>query len=451
MPIVTFKNTVFTNENKIRFNNSPNSQGGFNLLDGIDYEIGEFVNVLEGPLGSRTREHIKDGITYSLTYLFDVCYTASSCFYLNSQNQKIRSLSLKVDGQFVISVFELDVLLTRLALQGDIPAEIRAQKIALTETMFANNDTIYGGNNDDIIYGYGGNDTIYGGAGNNQLFGGTGDDFLSVRSQGGNNYLDGGEGNDTLIGGDGNDTLFGGSGIDFLDGGLGIDTAVYELANNNYALSKMRDGDIIVLSVSGQQERIVGIELIKFSDKTVDAKDLNYIGTYSEVSSNNLHAVHRFYNTRDKAYFYTSNPNEKTSIINNSFSNETSSSTDTSWPYVYQGSTFEKSHTYSGATPLFRFYNTQTGHHFFTASQDEANYVKAKVISDSWPFNYEGVAFNVYANDPTPNSQGSEIAVHRFYSPSLNRHFYTANQTEVAEIKLTGQWNYEGIGFWGEI
>jgi len=53
--------------------------------------------------------------------------------------------------------------------------------------------------------------------------------------------------------------------------------------------------------------------------------------------------------------------------------------------------------------------------------------------------------------DPTPNSQGEEIAVHRFYSPSLNRHFYTADLTEVDQMQLTGIWNYEGIGFFGEV
>ncbi len=69
--------------------------------------------------------------------------------------------------------------------------------------------------------------------------------------------------------------------------------------------------------------------------------------------------------------------------------------------------------------------------------------------SGLWPFNYEGVAMQVYANDPT-SFVGEEVAVPRFYNPTLNRHFFTGDETEVAEIKLTGVWNYEGIGFWGE-
>jgi V8-like Glu-specific endopeptidase len=227
-------------------------------------------------------------------------------------------------------------------------------------------------------------------------------------------------------------------------------TVEYPNLSSNYAVSRKGSGEIEIIFHSGAKERLIGIDQVKFADKTVNSKDVSYIGTYTDVSETNFQAAHRFYNTRDKAYFYTGDPNEKNSVLLSSTPNA-SGLADTSWPYVYQGSTFEKAHTYNGGTPLFRFYNTETGHHFFTASKDEADYVKGKSDSGQWPFKYEGVAFNVYASDPTPNTQGQEVAVHRFYSPELNRHFYTANQTEVDEIKLTGQWKYEGIGFWGEI
>ena len=57
----------------------------------------------------------------------------------------------------------------------------------------------------------------------------------------------------------------------------------------------------------------------------------------------------------------------------------------------------------------------------------------------------------MYSSDPTPNSVGEELAVHRFYSPSLNRHFFTGDTEEVNLIQLTGIWNYEGVAFYGEI
>ena len=76
--------------------------------------------------------------------------------------------------------------------------------------------------------------------------------------------------------------------------------------------------------------------------------------------------------------------------------------------------------------------------------------IKGKIASGEWPFNYEGTRFSVYSGDPTPNFQGDEIAVHRFYSDTLNRHFFTADAEEVNLMKLTGVWDYEGIAFWGE-
>ena len=77
--------------------------------------------------------------------------------------------------------------------------------------------------------------------------------------------------------------------------------------------------------------------------------------------------------------------------------------------------------------------------------------IKAKSASGEWPFNYEGTRFSVYSADPTPGYVGQEIAVHRFYSPTLNRHFFSADQAEVDRIELTGVWNYEGLAFWGEV
>ena len=46
---------------------------------------------------------------------------------------------------------------------------------------------------------------------------------------------------------------------------------------------------------------------------------------------------------------------------------------------------------------------------------------------------------------------GMRLAVHRFYSPSLNRHFFTGDSDEASKMQLTGIWNYEGVGFYGEI
>ena len=123
------------------------------------------------------------------------------------------------------------------------------------------------------------------------------------------------------------------------------------------------------------------------------------------------------------------------------------------WPYVYQGATFEVAHSYLDSdllVPVHRFYNTKTGHHFFTTSEDEANTVKAKSASGEWPFVYEGTRFNVYSDDPNPDQALDETMVWRFYSPSLDRHFFTGFRSEAEALQLTGVWNLEGVAFWGE-
>ena len=77
--------------------------------------------------------------------------------------------------------------------------------------------------------------------------------------------------------------------------------------------------------------------------------------------------------------------------------------------------------------------------------------VNGKILSGEWPFQYTGTTFDVYSADPTPGFVGDELAVHMFYSPSLNRHFYTGDLTEVDNMKLTGVWDYYGVSFFGEM
>ena len=305
----------------------------------------------------------------------------------------------------------------------------------LYEYLFRYDDTIYGSSKAEKIYGYEGDDVLYGGAGND--------------------ILDGGKGYDRLYGEAGDDTLKASSTVNalkgnYFSGGSGIDTVVLAGKAFDYSISKSPSGDISLTWETGFKVATVttDTEFIQFNDIKISTSDLTYVGGVQNRLTSSPNAVHRFYNNRDKAFFYTSSKDEKDYVINNSNYDQPDNS---EWPYVYQGSTFEVASSYSGQVPLFRFYNTETGHHFFTVNPDERDLVLSKSNSGEWPFNYEGIAFNVYAGDPNPSFSGQEIPVHRFYSPSLDRHFYTGSEAEANEIQLTGQWNYEGIGFWGEV
>lgn len=283
----------------------------------------------------------------------------------------------------------------------------------------------------DAIDGLAGNDRITGLEGNDLLLGGPGDDLL-----------EGGAGNDILDGGTGADTISGGPGEDIVR--FGFDAGDYVASKNpqtSHINVLFKDGTTDIISPD--------VENLQFAaDVPLKNSDFSYVGKYSPEANGSVSPVYRLYNTRDKAFFYTNNLAEKDLIISNS---DVIRKNIDEWPYVYQGVTFESAHTYSQSVPLFRFFNTQTGHHFFTVNKSEADHVRNMSLQGAWPFKDEGIAFNVYASDPNGTATGQEVAVHRFYSPSLNRHFFTADATEVNLITLTGIWTYEGIGFYGEI
>ena len=274
----------------------------------------------------------------------------------------------------------------------------------------------------------------------------------------GNKY----QGLTVIYGRSGDDIFSGEDGNNFISGGAGTDIVEYAWDRGDYLVSKEPDsGRIYVANKLGEDLGYVldDTELLSFRDIEVDTDALNYWGKVSPVDPDSESPIYRFFNTRDNAFFYTDSADERDYVIDNSSVEKNNID---EWPYVYQGGTFEAAHSYTtgllGAllgsdkvAPVYRFYNTDTGHHFFTISDAEADLIKGKIASGEWPFNYEGTRFSVYSVDPTPNFQGEEIAVHRFYSPTLNRHFFTADTEEVNLIQLTGVWDYEGIAFWGEV
>jgi Ca2+-binding RTX toxin-like protein len=95
-----------------------------------------------------------------------------------------------------------------------------------------NSETIIGSIGHDLLVGGGGDDFLQGAresdiyAQSNTLIGGDGDDTLIGGR--GNDSLVGEEGDDSLVGNDGDDTLIGGPGDDVLDGGAGNNVIIDE-------------------------------------------------------------------------------------------------------------------------------------------------------------------------------------------------------------------------------
>jgi Repeat of unknown function (DUF5648) len=139
--------------------------------------------------------------------------------------------------------------------------------------------------------------------------------------------------------------------------------------------------------------------------------------------------VYRFYNTRTGAHFYTTSETERDNVRA------------TLAFMTYEGAAFFASGTDSpGLSPVHRFYNTQTGVHFYTISEAERAHVAATLPQ----FTYEGVAYHASAASGT-----GFTPLYRFFLRSRGFHFYTNNVGERDRIIATiPQYTYEGIGYY---
>ena len=93
--------------------------------------------------------------------------------------------------------------------------------------------------------------------------------------------------------------------------------------------------------------------------------------------------------------------------------------------------------------PVYRFWSPVLSRHFYTISESEKN----KLINNySNVWTYEQVAYYAFAGDAEANT----APVYRFWSGTLNAHFYTMSQTE--RDKLINQyshvWTFEGTAFY---
>ena len=141
--------------------------------------------------------------------------------------------------------------------------------------------------------------------------------------------------------------------------------------------------------------------------------------------------VYRFYNGSTGAHFFTTSTTERDTVV-----------ATLSPPFNLEGAAFSVASAYSpGLSPVHRFFNTQTGVHFYTISEAE----RANVVATLPHFQYEGVAYHA----SQVAGQGL-IPFYRFYVPSKGFHFYTASQAEKDSIvaNLAATYSFEGIGYY---
>jgi hypothetical protein len=153
-------------------------------------------------------------------------------------------------------------------------------------------------------------------------------------------------------------------------------------------------------------------------------------GTSQNSSPPPSGSVYRFYDTITGTHFYTANKAERNDVITNLPK------------YNYEGASFAALETpTSSSEEVHRFFNTQTGTHFYTISDFEADVIQ----QNSPQFNYEGTAYHAYEQ-----SEGGTIPLYRFYRSDTGTHFYTPSLGERDSVidTLGDIYNYEGIAYY---
>ena len=140
--------------------------------------------------------------------------------------------------------------------------------------------------------------------------------------------------------------------------------------------------------------------------------------------------VFRFYNIQKGTHFYTMSTAERDHVI-------------VTYPqFVYEGAVFSAYAQQTGdALPVYRFYNNLTGTHFYTISESEKSYVQ-----QTYPqFIFEGPAY--YA--PALNAIDGRTGLFRFYNNQTGAHFYTTSASERDHVIQTyPQFIYEGVAYY---
>lgn len=141
--------------------------------------------------------------------------------------------------------------------------------------------------------------------------------------------------------------------------------------------------------------------------------------------------IYRFYDTRTGDHFYTANAGERDLILR------------TIPHYTLEGSPFSAPDDGPGTTDVFRFYNTATQAHFFTTNEAERDLVMRTLPT----FQYEGVAFQAYES---PAGHSDALVLDRFYNTETRMHHFAGSAGERASI-LAGEqgrgWVLEGPAF----
>lgn len=155
----------------------------------------------------------------------------------------------------------------------------------------------------------------------------------------------------------------------------------------------------------------------------------------TSVGSLDSVTMYRYYNESKGVHFYTDNKATMERFPDYSYEKEAFR--------VFPKANAESYISNPDIVPVYRFYNPETGAHFYTANESQAARVRDNY---SPPFIDEGIKFYVYR---AGSGFGTELR--KFFNPSTGAHFFTAFENEMNALtndsRFNTTFNNEGEAF----
>jgi uncharacterized repeat protein (TIGR03803 family) len=140
--------------------------------------------------------------------------------------------------------------------------------------------------------------------------------------------------------------------------------------------------------------------------------------------------VFRFFDTQDGGHFFTTSVAERDQVLA------------TRQDMTFEGIGYDAvnpSANDPNATPVYRFFDTQDGGHFFTISAAERD----QVLATRPDLQFEGIGYDEHATQ-----QAGDTPVYRFFETTSGGHFFTSSAAERDQVLATrSDMHFEGIAF----
>lgn len=142
------------------------------------------------------------------------------------------------------------------------------------------------------------------------------------------------------------------------------------------------------------------------------------------ATSTGLAQVYRFFNTDDGVQFHTASSAERDALLEQG----------EAMGWRYEGVAFSTPLAPEGV-PVWRFFHEASGDHFYTATAGERD----ALLAGDFGYTYEGASFQIL-----PQPDDGTVAVHRYYNVDTADHYYTTDTAQQVTLVAAG-YDYEGV------